>query len=157
MRKHCVTNFYLEFERHFYMNTIVTIIPTDLDTNLLLSFFCPLLQAKRRVALYFKAILNSVDFYKVIFLWVIPVCIIVQCSKHGQLWQYSQPLLPYCSGSEYWCIAGSSLWCKCLQSGWQTTQLPFSHTLNLLSLFPYPTNTRTHIPLIANGLTWLSF
>ena len=67
------------------MNTIVTIIPTDLDTNLLLSSFCPFLQAKRRVAFYFKAMLNSIDFYKVIFLRVIPVCILVPCSKHGQL------------------------------------------------------------------------
>ena len=30
-----------------------------------------------RVALYFKAILNSIDFYKEIFLHVIPVRIIV--------------------------------------------------------------------------------
>ena len=32
-----------------------------------------------RVALYFKAMLNSIDFYKRIFLHVIPVCIIVPC------------------------------------------------------------------------------
>ena len=32
-----------------------------------------------RVALYFKAMPNSIDFYKEIFLHVIPVCIIVPC------------------------------------------------------------------------------
>ena len=42
-----------------------------------------------------------------------------------------------------------SLWWRYLQSEWQIIQSTFSHTLNLLSLLPYPTNTitRTHIPL----------
>ena len=85
------------------MKINVTIIPTDLVTNLLLRSFCPFLQTKKkepnfqqfdslvmrnisvfclqRVALYFKAIQNSIDFYKGISLRVIPVCIIVPCSN----------------------------------------------------------------------------
>ena len=80
------------------MKVIVTIILTDLVTNSLLSSFCPFLQTKQkssfqqvgglvmrnisvfclqRVALYFKTTPNSIDFYKGIFLHVIPVRIIV--------------------------------------------------------------------------------
>ena len=79
------------------MKIIVTIIPTDLVANSLLSFFCPFLQTKnknhvfskfvicyqeifvfclQRVALYFKAMLNSIEFYKGIFLHTISVCIL---------------------------------------------------------------------------------
>ena len=76
---------------------IVTMIPTDLVTHVLLSSFCPFLQTKKRIrfsaswwsgnekyfcvlffALYFKAMRNSTDFYKGIFLHIIPVCIIVR-------------------------------------------------------------------------------
>ena len=64
------------------MKTMVTINPTDLVTNLLLSSFCPFLQTKsenllQKRELYFKAMPNSTDFYKGIFLHVIPVRIIV--------------------------------------------------------------------------------
>ena len=79
------------------MKIIVTIIPADLVTNSLLSFFCSPNQKKESgfqqvgglvtrnnsvfclkwVVLYFKAIPNSIDFCKVIFLHVIPVRIIV--------------------------------------------------------------------------------
>ena len=80
------------------MKIIVTIIPTYLVTNLLLSSFFSFLTNQKqesdfqqvgglvteifvfclqRVALYFKAMLNSIDFYKGIFLHVIPVRIIV--------------------------------------------------------------------------------
>ena len=38
--------------------------------------------------------------------------------------------------SENWCIAGSSLWWRCLQLEWQTIQFNLSHTLNLLQLLP---------------------
>ena len=34
--------------RHFYKKIIVTIIPTDLVTNLLLSSLCPFLQTKNK-------------------------------------------------------------------------------------------------------------
>ena len=77
------------------MKIIVTIIPKGLVTNSLLSSFCHFLQQGDfeqvdglvsrnipvfcfyRIALYFKAMPNSIDFYKGILLHVIPVCIIV--------------------------------------------------------------------------------
>ena len=70
----------------------------------------------------------------------------------------SQPLIPYRSCSESWCIAGSSIWRRYLQLEWQITQSTFSYTLNLLPLRPYPTNTitRTHIPLETISLTSFS-
>ena len=41
---------------------------------------------------------------------------------------------------------------------WQTIQSTFSHTLDLLPLLPYPSNTttRAHITLDASCLTWFS-
>ena len=70
----------------------------------------------------------------------------------------SQSLIPYRSGPENWSTAGSGLWWRCLQLEWQTTQSTFSHTLNLLSLLSYPTNTitRTHSLLETICLTWFS-
>ena len=83
------------------MKMIITIIPTDLVTNSLFSnSFCPFLQTENknqdlgklvvtrnisvfclwRVALFFKTMPNSIDFYKGIFLHVFPVRIIVPCS-----------------------------------------------------------------------------
>ena len=81
------------------MKIIEAIIPKDLVTYLLLSSFCPFLQTKdknqvfrklgglvtrnisvfclERVALYFKAMPKSINFYKGIFLHIIPVPIIV--------------------------------------------------------------------------------
>ena len=74
------------------MKIIVTSIPTDLVTNSLLSSFFSFLQTKNknqvwyqeifafclyRVALYFKAVMNSIDFSKGIFLHVILIRIIV--------------------------------------------------------------------------------
>ena len=38
MKKHCVGRFCKQFERYFYMKIIVSIIPTDLVTNFLLSY-----------------------------------------------------------------------------------------------------------------------
>ena len=85
------------------MKIIVTIIPTDLVTNSLLSTFCPFLQTKNKnqvgggsatwwsgnekyfcvlfIAshIYFKAMPKSIDFYKGTFLHAIPVLIIVPC------------------------------------------------------------------------------
>ena len=73
------------------MKIIVTSIPTDLVTNSLLSSFS-FLQTKNknqvwyqeifafclyRVALYFKAVMNSIDFSKGIFSHVILIRIIV--------------------------------------------------------------------------------
>ena len=75
------------------MKIIVTIISTNLVANLLFSFFCSRLQTKNKnqvfgklvvwhreiflftesVALYFKDMPNSIDFYKGMFLHVIPV------------------------------------------------------------------------------------
>ena len=59
-------------------------ISTDLVTNSFLSSFSPFLQTKNKnqrfskwVTLYFKAMPNSIDFYKGIFLHVIPVRTIV--------------------------------------------------------------------------------
>ena len=78
---------------------IVTIIPTDLVTNSLLSLFCPFLETNnkikfsriswsgnqkyfcflcnKRVVLYFKAMPNSIDFIKGIFFHDISLRIIV--------------------------------------------------------------------------------
>ena len=70
--------------------TTVIIVPTDLVTNLIVSSFCPFLLTKNkdqgfskvvarnvfclhRTVIYFNAMLNSIDFYKGIFLYVIPV------------------------------------------------------------------------------------
>ena len=83
------------------MKIIVTIIPTDSVTNSLLFSFCPFFQTKKqelgfqqvdglvtrnifafylqRVGLYFKAMPNSINFYKGISLHVISVRIIVPC------------------------------------------------------------------------------
>ena len=51
-------------------------------------------------------------------------------------------------------IANSTLWGRNLWSKWQGVQSTFSHTLNLLLLLPYPTNTitRSHIPLESSCL-----
>ena len=70
----------------------------------------------------------------------------------------SQSLIPYRSDPENWSTAGIGLWWRCLQLEWQTTQSTFSHTLNLLSLLSYPTNTitRTHSLLETICLTWFS-
>ena len=70
----------------------------------------------------------------------------------------SQSLIPYCSSSESWCIAGSSLWWRCLPSEWETIQSIFSQNLDLLSLFPHLTNTitRTHILQKSSYLTLFS-
>ena len=81
------------------MKRSVTIIPTDLVTNSLLSSLCLFLQTKnkirfsaswwsgnekyfcffclQRVALYFKVMPNLINFYEAIFLHVIPFRIIV--------------------------------------------------------------------------------
>ena len=44
----------------------------------------------QRVALYFKSIPNSIDFYKRIFLHVIPVRIIVPCLKGSEFYRESE-------------------------------------------------------------------
>ena len=46
VKKSCVQRFYEQFERYFYMKKIVTMIPTDLVTNSLLSSFCFLTNQK---------------------------------------------------------------------------------------------------------------
>ena len=65
----------LQFNRHFYMKIILTIIPTDLVTNSLLSFFCPFLKPKKEIKLsaswwsgnekYFCYLLRA--FYKLFY------------------------------------------------------------------------------------------
>ena len=94
--------FYQEFERYFYIKIIVTRIPSYLVTNLFLSFFFFSLLTNQKqefgfqqvgglimrdisvfclqgVALYVKAMPNSIEFYKGIFSHVMPVRIIVPC------------------------------------------------------------------------------
>ena len=44
----CKTMWSKDFEINFYMKIIVTIIPTNLITNLLLLLFCPFLQTKNK-------------------------------------------------------------------------------------------------------------
>ena len=81
---------YVLFERHYYIKIIVTLIPIDLLTNWLSFLFCSFVWSKNenhfsgswwlsnkksfclwRVPLYFKSMLNSIDFYRGIFLQVI--------------------------------------------------------------------------------------
>lgn len=52
-------------------------------------------------------------------------------------------------------IASNSFWWRYLQLEWQTIHSTISHTLHLLLLFPYPTNTvkRPHMPLETSSLT----
>ena len=59
----------MEFERDFYTKIIVTIIPKNLVTNSLLFLVCPFIETKKSR--------STIDFYKRIFLHVIPTCIIV--------------------------------------------------------------------------------
>ena len=85
------------------MKIIINLIPTNLVTNSLISLFCSFLETKNknlnfqqvgdlvtrnisvfrlwRVALCFKGMLNSMDFYKRIFLHDIPSRVIVPCLK----------------------------------------------------------------------------
>ena len=76
------------------MKMIVTIIPTDIVTNSLLSSFYPFLQTKNKNQIFSKSVVwqpeillflvytesnamsNLADFYKRIFLRVNPVCIV---------------------------------------------------------------------------------
>ena len=37
------------FEKYFYIKIIVTVTPANLDTNLLLFFFCPFVELKEKV------------------------------------------------------------------------------------------------------------
>ena len=84
---------YVLFKRHFNMKTIVTLVPTDLVTNQILSFFVLSYKAKAKtisqevgclvtkksvfclnqIVLYFIGMSISIDFYKGIFQHVIPV------------------------------------------------------------------------------------
>ena len=95
----CSKDFTSNLRDIFYVKIVVTIILSDLVTNSLLLSFCPFLQTKKPesgaqqvgglvtrntsvfclkgVALYFKAMPNSIDFYKGIFLHGIPVRVIV--------------------------------------------------------------------------------
>ena len=61
------------------MKIIVTSIPTDLVTSSLLCSFCSFLQTKNK-----KAMPNSIDFYKGIFLHIISVRIILPWSELSQ-------------------------------------------------------------------------
>ena len=49
--------------------------------------------------------------------------------------QNSQLLILYRSGPESWCIVGSSLWWRCLQSVWKTIQSTLSLALNYCYYF----------------------
>ena len=54
----CKNNMYervcWQLQRHFYMKTIVTLIPTNLDTYLLLFLFCPFLESKNKNEIFSK-------------------------------------------------------------------------------------------------------
>ena len=95
------------------MKIIVTITPTDLVTNSLLSSFCPFSQTKIKkqvgglvtrsisdfslwwVALSFRAMPKLICFYKGIFLHVIPVRMIVSRSDY-RFYTLKQPLELFC-------------------------------------------------------------
>ena len=62
MKKHCVLNFYKEFERDFHVSKIVTIIPANLVANLLLSFFCNQKQESKFQKISGLVIRNNVGF-----------------------------------------------------------------------------------------------
>ena len=47
----------MEFERDFYMKTIVTVIPINLVTNTLLSFVCPFVETKNKNQIFSKLVI----------------------------------------------------------------------------------------------------
>ena len=91
----CSKDFYKQFERHFYIKINTTMIPTNLVKILLLFLFGPFIETKKQESNFQQvsvfcflfvarcALLqdmpNGIDFYKRIFLNVIPPCIIVSC------------------------------------------------------------------------------
>ena len=98
--------FYKEFERHFCMKIIVTIIPANLATNYPLSIYKNQKQEPKIqqvgglvmrnissfclwwVVLYFKGMMISIEFYKRIFLNVIPARIVVPWNNWKSLREY---------------------------------------------------------------------
>ena len=65
-----VVRFHKEFERYFYMKIMVTIIPTDLVSNLLLSSFYPILQTRVQL-IFLKNCCKNLSFCKLIMLkWI---------------------------------------------------------------------------------------
>ena len=108
--------FHNEFERDFYMKILVTIIPTNVVTNSLLSHVCPFVEIKnkmqvgdlvmrnisafclQRVALYFKGMPNSIGLYKefshMLFLLVLQFHVNTEIQgvnlrtqgKYGKIW-----------------------------------------------------------------------
>ena len=52
----CSKGFTKQLKRYFYMKIIVTIIPTDLVTNLFLSTFCAFLQTKNKTLVFSRLV-----------------------------------------------------------------------------------------------------
>ena len=50
--------FYKEFQKNIYMKMIVTIIPTNLVTNSLLSLFCPFTGPKNKNQIFSKLVVS---------------------------------------------------------------------------------------------------
>ena len=94
--------FYQQCEGIFYMKIIVTITPENMVTDSLLSPFCLFLESKNKYKIFSKLLVwsrekalifvwsescstwsmpNLIEFYKGIFLHVIPVRVIVLCYK----------------------------------------------------------------------------
>ena len=48
IQKRCVTKIYKEFETHYYLKIIVTIISTNLVTNSFLFIFCPFIKNQKK-------------------------------------------------------------------------------------------------------------
>ena len=108
--------FHKEYEKEFFMKINVTIIPTNLVTNSLLSFVCPFVETKNNNQIsaswwsgnekYFcllliasRALLQRYAEFnrllKTIFLQVIPARIIVPCSKPFKKPRYTEKFMVY--------------------------------------------------------------
>ena len=71
--------FYKKLERDFYMKIIVTTIPANLVISSPLFLFCPFIETKNKnqIDKSIQQESNLIDVYKIIFLHIIPVHIIV--------------------------------------------------------------------------------
>ena len=87
------------------LTKIATVVPRTLVINSCLSLFCPFIETKNKnqtfrikLTLYFKGILNSIDFHKRIFLHVIPAPIIIPCTQLANIYYLHEIKIPhFCS------------------------------------------------------------
>ena len=92
--------FYKEFEIHFYMKIIVTIILTNLVTNSLLSLFCPFVETKTKNQIFSKIVACNKTYF--CFLFLASRALLQRYAKFNKLVQ--KDFLTCCS-----CSYGSSI------------------------------------------------